>query len=224
LAREFVGLSGCERDQGKLMAKQGDDDRDFWILVVELSDEAGNRRSPELPNLEVIRAVEPSEVRYERLRGKPEHRVGQYGVARRHDLEPDGSLVGLSASDKARRDLIRKLCAEGYTVNRNEDLWHVYVIHLDDAAGPRRNPAHPVVYVGQTSKSPEERFRQHLDGARKADGTPIYSRVVHRHGRELMPELYDHLNPIYSADESRAVERQLADELQRQGYTVKGGH
>lgn len=34
------------------MTKRRDDDRDYWILVVELTDEAGKRRSPELPNLE----------------------------------------------------------------------------------------------------------------------------------------------------------------------------
>ena len=206
------------------MAERRDENRDLWVLVVELSDEAGKRRSPDLPNLEVIRTVESPEVKYERLRADPEHRVGQYGVARRPDLEPTGSFVGLKASAKARRDLIRELRAEGYTVNRNEDLWHVYVIRLDDTAGPRQDPALPVVYVGQTSGTPEERLRQHLDGAMSSGGHPIYSKVVHRHGRELMPELYAHLNPIYSEKKSKAVERQLADELRKQGYTVEGGH
>jgi hypothetical protein len=206
------------------MVQSENEDRDHWLLVVELSDDAGERRSPDLPLLVVIKTVSPPGERYEFLRTSESSPVGRFGTARRPDLEPAGPIAGSDAASAARRTLVAQLSAEGYTVSGQQDLWHVYVIRLHDAAGPRRNPAFPVVYVGQTSRTPLERFRQHVDGARRTDGHPIYSKVVRRHGIELMPDLYVDWNPIFSAEAARAAERMLADELREQGYTVRGGH
>ena len=47
--------------------------------------------------------------------------------------------------------------------------------------------------------------------------------VVKRYGLRLLPELYEHLNPMpYEA--AAQMEKDLAVDLRREGYTVTGGH
>jgi hypothetical protein len=102
---------------------------------------------------------------------------------------------------------------------------NVYVVLLDDAvnslrkvarANPDRDPAKPSVYVGLTGLDPEQRFQNHKLGIRSA-------LLVKHHGIRLMPELYAHLNPMpYEA--AAQMERDLAEDLRRDGYAVMGGH
>jgi hypothetical protein len=104
------------------------------------------------------------------------------------------------------------------------DHHNVYVIELDSAVAdsragqrlnPRRDPQKPCVYVGMTGLTVEQRFANHKAGVRAA-------RVVRRYGRRLLPELFAHLNPMpYKA--AAAMERELAEDLRAQGYTVFGG-
>jgi GIY-YIG catalytic domain len=96
-------------------------------------------------------------------------------------------------------------------------VFYVYVIKLADEAGPRIDPTKPCVYVGQSVRTPEERFAEHKSG-RKA------SRVVWNYGVELRPRLYQRLNPIATRGEAERVERWLAERLRRRRYTVFGGH
>jgi predicted GIY-YIG superfamily endonuclease len=84
------------------------------------------------------------------------------------------------------------------------------------AANPARDPAKPAVYVGMTGLSPETRFENHKAGIKAAA-------VVRRHGVRLLPELYAHLNPM-PFEAAAQMERDLAEDLRRQGYTVTGGH
>jgi predicted GIY-YIG superfamily endonuclease len=108
-----------------------------------------------------------------------------------------------------------------------EDAFHhyVYVVLLDPAVGrlrkvQRENPLRlddkPCVYVGMTGLSPEERFANHKAGIKSAY-------VVKRYGVRLMPELFEHLNPM-PFEAAVVMERDLAEDLRRQGYTVTGGH
>ena len=102
---------------------------------------------------------------------------------------------------------------------------NVYVVLLDAAAGrlravraanPKRDPKKPCVYVGMSGLTPEERFANHKAGTKAAS-------VVKRHGLRLLPELYEHLNPMpYEA--AVQMEQDLAEDLRRAGYTVAGGH
>ncbi len=103
-------------------------------------------------------------------------------------------------------------------------VWRVYVIELSDELGPRKCPDKPWVYVGQTSLTPEERFRQHLEEARTMEGQPRFSRVVHRHAVRLLPELYLHLPPCYLQEDALQLEAEVARDLAAQCYSVKGGH
>src|SRR6266508_5683715 len=95
--------------------------------------------------------------------------------------------------------------------------YYVYVVELDDAVGPRRDPRYPSVYVGQSAVPPAERLRQHKDGYRS-------SRYVRKHGKHLRPRLYRHFNPMASRDEAVATELELARRLRNRGYMVYGGH
>ena len=106
-----------------------------------------------------------------------------------------------------------------------EQHHNVYVVLLDPAVGkirkvraenPKRNPKKPCVYVGMTGLTPEERFANHKAGIKDAW-------VVKRYGIRLLPELYAHLNPMpYAA--AVQMEKDLAEDLRRAGYTVTGGH
>src|SRR5258707_15749632 len=102
---------------------------------------------------------------------------------------------------------------------------NVYVVLLDPTAGrlravraanPDRDPKKPCVYVGMTGLTPEERFANHKAGIKAAS-------VVKHYGTGLLPELYEHLNPMpYEA--AAKMEADLAEDLRRAGYTVTGGH
>jgi len=105
------------------------------------------------------------------------------------------------------------------------DHHSVYVVLLDSAVGKIRkvraaNPDHdrkqPCVYVGMTGLPPEERFANHKAGIKDAW-------VVKRYGIRLLPELYQHLNPMPFAAATQ-MEVDLAEDLRRAGYTVTGGH
>ena len=101
----------------------------------------------------------------------------------------------------------------------------VYVVLLDPAvakirkvraANSKRDPKKPCVYVGMTGLTPEERFSNHKEGIKGAW-------VVRHHGLRLLPELYEHLNPM-PYDAAAQMEIDLAEDLRRAGYTVTGGH
>jgi len=111
--------------------------------------------------------------------------------------------------------------------SKRQPLQHhnVYVVLLDPAvskmrkvraANPQRDRKKPCLYVGMTGLPPEERFANHKAGIKDAS-------LVKRYGIGLMPELYEHLNP--TPDEAAAqMEKDLAEDLRRAGYTVTGGH
>ncbi len=89
----------------------------------------------------------------------------------------------------------------------------VYVILLRD--GRRDDPWG--LYVGQTSRDPDWRFDQHKLGY-KASG------AARRFGVRLLPELFNHLNPMRRW-EALELEAALAEEFRRGGVPwVEGGH
>lgn len=101
---------------------------------------------------------------------------------------------------------------------------HVYVVLLDPAVirqrkilkeNRARDRAKPCVYVGMTGLQPEERFWNHKNGEKSA-------RVVRQFGLRLLPELFEHLNPM-PFDAAVQMEKELAEDLRAQGYTVTGG-
>jgi len=100
----------------------------------------------------------------------------------------------------------------------------VYVILLDDAVlqqravlrlNPNRDPTKPAVYVGMTGLPVDHRFENHKNGYKSA-------RIVRQYGVKLMPELYEHLNPM-PFEAAAQMEKDLAEDLRAEGYVVVGG-
>ena len=69
---------------------------------------------------------------------------------------------------------------------------------------------------GPVKCEPKERFANHKAGIKAAG-------VVKRYGVRLLPELFTHLNPM-PFDAAVEMEKDLAEDLRRAGFTVTGGH
>jgi len=89
-------------------------------------------------------------------------------------------------------------------------------------ANPQYNWVLECLYVGQTAKTPQERFAQHKSGYRNAKGQKLFAEVVRKYGRYLRPSLYQDIGPL-SREEALEVEEGLALELRRKGYAVWWG-
>ena len=89
----------------------------------------------------------------------------------------------------------------------------VYVIELERAAGRRRDPRIPWVYVGSSARSPEERLRQHGRGYKS-------SGLVKRFARRLRPDLYEDLGPFKGSKTARCGETERAKELAACGFVA----
>lgn len=86
-------------------------------------------------------------------------------------------------------------------------------------ANPQYNGILECLYVGMTSKTPQERFAQHKKGARNKKGYNISSTIVRKYGQYLRPSLYEHLEPM-SRSAALKAEKALALELRKRRYAV----
>ena len=108
--------------------------------------------------------------------------------------------------------------------------YRVYVIELSKrvftenakfrAANPQFNGVLQCLYVGMTSKTPIERFKQHKTGFRNKKGYKLSSNIVQKYGMYLRPSLYNHLEPFPTRSEALEMEEKLALELRRKRYAV----
>ncbi len=110
-------------------------------------------------------------------------------------------------------------------------IYQVYVIELSKrvftenarfrAANPQFNGVLECLYVGMTSKTPAERFKQHKTGYISKKGIKISAAIVQKYGCYLRPSLYDEYNqkPM-NHQQALATEEKLALELRRKGYAV----
>jgi len=101
---------------------------------------------------------------------------------------------------------------------------NVYVVLLSKAAltdpsilqrNPERDPSKSAVYVGLTGLPVDHRFENHKNGYKSA-------RLVRKYGVRLLPEMYEHLNPM-PYEHAAQMEKDLAEDLRVQGYAVVGG-
>ena len=81
----------------------------------------------------------------------------------------------------------------------------IYVIELHKSilknkafknANPNYDESKPCVYIGMTSKTPEQRFSEHITGGRGKKGQKLYSAKVRKYGIRLKPRLYRSHNPM----------------------------
>lgn len=108
--------------------------------------------------------------------------------------------------------------------------YRIYVIELSKrvftenakfrAANPQFNGVLECLYVGMTSKTPKERFKQHKTGYRNKKGHKLSSNIVEKYGSYLRPSLYNHIDPIATREEALKMEETLALELRRKRYAV----
>jgi hypothetical protein len=107
--------------------------------------------------------------------------------------------------------------------NLTEKFHHsVYVILLKPAVAehpsilrrnPNRDPAKPCLYVGMTGLPIEHRFENQKNGYKSAW-------TVKKYGIRLMPELYEHLNPM----PFEAAQMEKAEDLRGEGVHCHGGN
>ena len=115
--------------------------------------------------------------------------------------------------------------------NLKRTTYKVYVVELSKrvftenwrfrAANPQFNGVLECLYVGMTSKTPAERFKQHKTGYKNKKGFKLSAYVVEKYGTYLRPSLYDHINlkPM-TRQEALLMEEKLAWDLRRMGYAV----
>ena len=100
---------------------------------------------------------------------------------------------------------------------------HIYVIELKPELlrekkialanpGYRHREDRPLLYVGMTGRSPEERYAQHLRGYKA-------SRYTRDNCVRLRTDLFEHLNPM-TYDQAVEFEVSYANDLRRQGFAV----
>lgn len=73
------------------------------------------------------------------------------------------------------------------------------------------------VYVGQTSKTAQERFEQHRSGTHA-------SKWVEDFGLHLRPRLSKSIGELLTKEAALAAETELGERLRRRGYCVYGAH
>jgi hypothetical protein len=103
----------------------------------------------------------------------------------------------------------------------NPKRFMVYVIKLDPAVlahrkfrddNPNYQQGKDCYYVGMTSNTPQERYKQHMAGYKAC-------RFAKDYGMELMPAQFAQINPRTYEDTSRH-ERKVAKRLKKKGCGV----
>jgi Uri superfamily endonuclease len=118
-------------------------------------------------------------------------------------------------------ETIEKYTRLGHMVNNNKSEWRVYVIDLkqDDL---KTMPKSGHVYVGSTSKTVNERVRQHQNSAKTSKGHRLNSKYVTEHFDGLNKSLSP-TEKFFTSKSAEEKEERLAEELCRKGYLVRSG-
>lgn len=195
-------------------------DTSYGIIVCELQDVVP-RRVDSLPNLYVGITSMDLERRFRLLdRGRGPRWLKGNLVGLRQDLSSPPKGMSMTDAKEMKVRIINELMAMGYTVNRNSDVWTVYVIELDPSG--TKDPGTGYVYVGETKKDPTIRFAEHMGRVRNSR-TRLYSSVVAKYGVKLRMDLAPGVTYLDSQS-SKVAEAEWAAYLRTQGYEVRGGH
>ena len=104
-----------------------------------------------------------------------------------------------------------------YVIELSKKVWTESKKFRD--ANPQFNGVLECLYVGMTSKTPQERYKQHKEGYRTKRGHKISSSFVEKYGLYLRPSLYSEYNPL-TKQEAVKMEEYLANELKKKRYAV----
>ncbi len=149
-----------------------------------------------------------------------------YGIEPRTDLLETmpaeiGALESYRKKDdasKVRAQVRDHLLDQGYVLDpaNGNETYTIYIINLIDESAPDPAPG-KWVYVGETSKTPEERFDEHKNGVRD-------NKAAREYGRDLNYELMKDIPQVRFKLDSKCLEAQTGEELRGRGYVVEGGH
>jgi len=141
----------------------------------------------------------------------------------RQDLTPDlPPTRSRQRLDNRLRRTVDGLRSKGYAVNNQIVEYRVYVIDLDPDIEPalsRRGRRNKVIYVGYTSKSIEERYRQHKREG--AGSRSLASRVVYKRGTGINRQL-SLATVLFTKHDALLLEERLSKQLENRGYRVLG--
>ena len=119
-------------------------------------------------------------------------------------------------------------------MDKEKQVYNVYVIGLKpefakDKKAKKHNPNFVpgpnkrCYYVGSTSLTPEERYKQHITEHVNKKGHKISSPIVVKYGYKkngLRPKQYKKYNPIATKSEAEKIEKKLAERLRKKGHCV----
>ena len=207
--------------------------RRVWLCVLKTDDLAGPRRHPERPRVLVKSLPQRPGLELDRwVKTSPRaRRLRVVNVV--YEAMPAASQPGgrdqpftrptqqkrIRAAEKILRQRLR---CDGYTVNGDLTVWHLYVIELE-------RPVHDeavagYLYVGQTSQPVDDRIRQHREGHHTPKGQRLHSQTAHRRflrpRLDLLPE--DFHQTFFCQDDALTAEADLRLALEAEGYRVEG--
>lgn len=88
---------------------------------------------------------------------------------------------------------------------------YVYAVELS----PRRGSHRPEIYIGDTTKSPEERFQDHItDHRERRSGARTGAACVRQRGVRLAYELFKELNPLPRGTDACEAAKELRRRLE----------
>lgn len=199
-----------------------------WIAVVELDDTLPGRVKTKQPHLYLCSTGRELEKLLDYLRRGaghgPESFRGHYARLRQDLCPTPGPFTDPAECRKHRADLKRTLARQGFAINGGSHVWHGYVIDLKPPKGKEGDGKH-YVYVGQTSLTPEARFKVHMTkpepGKHDLGSKVVRGRSLGLNYR-LMAEL-EPRSPVFLQADALSLEKQWALALARRGYVVKAG-
>ena len=200
----------------------------IWLGQVE-NPRFDQWRDPDRPQLLLGSARDNPIQRMEKLAdGSLDHSkfAQAYGIEPRMDLLETlpaeiGALEAYRKKDdasKVRAQVRDHLLGLGYVVAdaRTDVVYTIYIINLVDDSAPDPSSG-KWVYVGETSKTPEERFDEHKNGIRD-------NKDACDHGRDLNYDLMKHIPQVRFKQDSKWLEAHTGEELRSRGYVVEGAH
>ena len=142
--------------------------------------------------------------------------LAEIGALESYRKTDDASAAGVASEVRAQvRDHLLGL---GYVVAdaRTNEVYTIYIVNLVDDSAPDPSLG-KWVYVGETSKTPEERFDEHKNGIRD-------NKAARDHGRDLNYDLMKRIPQVRFKQDSKWLEAHAGEKLRDCGYKVEGAH
>ncbi len=199
--------------------------RPWRLIAVELVDLPC--RVEGIPHLYIGKTTKSIEERFsDFMEGKgPATFAGKWLKLRQDVLEFRGEIFDRKQSEKILRSEKERLARKGHAINGSFTVWHTYVVDLDPTDIPE--PGKGYVYVGQTSHTPEERYKIHKAPKPEPPAIDLGVTVVRKRGLGLNYVLAAELSPqspFFSLKDVLAAERIWAKTLYKRGFKVDAGH